>query len=84
MNYQISYEKRALIELRKLDKFLAKRIVKKIVGIIDNPKRYLLQLINIDSYKLRVGDYRIFVDYSENDKKLIIRSIKHRKNAYNK
>ena len=47
-------------------------------------KRYLLSLINIDSYKIRIGDYRIFADYSENDKKLIIRSIKHRRNAYKK
>ena len=43
-----------------------------------------LKIIWDDKSKIRVGDYRLFVDYYEIDNKLIIRSIKHRKNAYKK
>jgi len=56
--------------------------------IIWDPKarqlRYLKNLISIDAKKLRIGDYRLFADYYQKEDKLIIRSIRHRKNAYKK
>ena len=71
--------------LRKLPKETAKRIFKKIdVDVRENIGRYLKPLINIDSFKIRVGDYRLFADYQKEKNMLIIRSIKHRKNAYKK
>jgi len=33
-------------------------------------------------YKIRIGDYRLFVDYYKDKDEMIIRSIRHRKNAY--
>ncbi len=82
MSLTVIWYNEALDFLRKLDEDISERIAKKVDSIILNPKRYLFSLTNIDSYKLRVGNYRVFIDYSENENKLIIRSIKHRKNAY--
>ena len=69
--------------LKKLPKEIAKRIFKKVdLEISINAERYLKNLINFDANKIRIGDYRLFVDYYKKEDKLIIRSIKHRKNAY--
>lgn len=68
--------------LSKLDRKDSERIVKKIDEIKESPLRYIKGLVNKDFGKIRIGDYRLFVDYSRNSETLIIRSIKHRKNAY--
>ena len=71
--------------LRKLQKDVAKRIVIKINEISNkNTERFLLKLKKIKGNKIRVGDYRIFADYDKNKDELIIRSIRHRRNAYKK
>lgn len=77
---KITWDKNALIFLRKLERADAKRIIKKINLLGENTKHHLKPLVNIDAYKLRVGDYRVFVDVDKEE--IIIRSIKHRKNAY--
>ena len=45
-------------------------------------ERYLNTLVNMNLYKIRIGDYRLFVDYYKDKDEPIIRSIRHRKNAY--
>ena len=49
MIFKISFEKRALVELRKLDNFVAKRIIKKIKEL---KKVYDLELDSGHSHKL--------------------------------
>lgn len=71
--------------LRKLPKEIARRIYAKVDTVIaNNVERFLETLANIDVYKIRVGDYRLFVDYNKNKNELIVRAIRHRKNAYKK
>ena len=69
--------------LRKLPKDVAQRIFKKIDNeVITNVQHYLESLVNIKAYKIRIGDYRLFVDYDRSNDHLIIRTIWHRKDAY--
>ncbi|MEK6809018.1 MAG: type II toxin-antitoxin system RelE/ParE family toxin [Nanoarchaeota archaeon] len=69
--------------LRKLPREVAKRIYKKVdTEIRNNVERYLDTLVNRDFYKIRIGDYRLFVDYYKDKDYLVIRTIKHRKDAY--
>lgn len=82
MKLRILFDGKVRDFLRKLDDINRKRILKKLKEIDENPKRYMFTLINKSNFKIRVGNYRLFVDYYEKDNKLIIRSIKHRKNAY--
>lgn len=82
MGLKIIWDDEAKIFLKKSDKHISKRIAHKIDDIILNPERYIFSLINIGISKIRVGDYRIFVNYYKEDNKLIVRSIRHRKNAY--
>ena len=79
----IVWKKPAINFLRKIDKGDSKRIVRKInEEVSKNVKRHLKFLVNKGFYKIRIGDYRLFVDYVKEEEKLIIDSIKHRKNAY--
>ena len=78
----IKWSTSSLDFLDKLEKKDSERIVRKINDIKDTPMRFIKGLINKDFGKIRIGDYRIFVDFIIKENKLIIRSIKHRKNAY--
>ena len=68
--------------LEKLNNEDSERIVRKIDVIKENPLRFIKGLINKDFGKIRIGDYRIFVDFIIREDRLVIRTIKHRKNAY--
>jgi len=52
--------------------------------IKENVKRYLESLADTEGHKIRVGDYRLFVDYYEDKDQLVIRAVRHRKDAYKK
>ena len=78
----VEWAKNSLDFLDKLDKKDSERIVKKINEIKGNPLRFIRGLINKDFGKIKIGDYRLFVDFIIKEDRLIIRSIKHRRNAY--
>lgn len=84
MSLKIIWFENAINFLEKLDEHLAERITKKIDEIKLNPEKYIFSLVNKNYSKIRVGVYRLFVNYSEEKNELVIRSIKHRKNAYKK
>ena len=84
MNLKIIWDSKAVENIKKLDYNISKRIIKKMKEIRLNPERHIFSLVDMEVSKIRVGNYRIFVNYYKKDNKLIIRSIKHRKNAYKK
>jgi mRNA interferase RelE/StbE len=81
MKYLIIYEKRALLELRKLDKLLAKRIIKKLKELENDPfSKDIKRLKGQSSFRLRIGDYRVLFELLEKEIKIL--KIAHRKNIY--
>lgn len=81
----VEWDPKAREFLRKLQKQTANRIYRKVDNEIrHNVNRYLESLVDKDYKKIRVGDYRLFVDYYENQDLLVIRAIRHRKDAYKK
>lgn len=84
MVYSLEYSSEALMQLEKLDKPIAKRILKKLGSTINNPNNFFRQLTGRPEYKLRVGDYRIIADIDDKNKKIFIRTLGHRKNIYDK
>ena len=81
MKYKISFEKRALDELRKLDNFVARIIIKNINKLSENPfSKDIKRLKNQNLFRLRVGDYRILFEIK--DDIITILKIGHRKNIY--
>ena len=65
MSYKIIWDPKVHDFLRKINKEDAKRIIKKVNGIVEDPKHYLETLVEIKSYKLRIGDYRALIDLDE-------------------
>jgi mRNA-degrading endonuclease RelE of RelBE toxin-antitoxin system len=82
---EIKWDQKARDFLRKLPKDISKRIFKKVDNEVrNNVDRYLERLVNIGGYKIRIGDYRLFVDYFKSRDLLIIRAMRHRSKAYKK
>ena len=48
------------------------------------PLHYFEKLTKKNFYKLRVGDYRVIADINENEIKILVLLIGHRKNVYDK
>jgi mRNA interferase RelE/StbE len=79
---KIELVSKALKELKKIDKFQAKKIFNKIKELEHYPDtQNVKKLTNYTpTHRLRVGNYRIL--FSIQDDTIIIGEIKHRKEAY--
>lgn len=80
--YNLVFDKVALKSLQKLPDNTRKRIWNKLQECKENPFRFLVHLSGINSYKLRVGEYRIIVDVNNSIKILYVLKVGHRKNVY--
>lgn len=85
--YTVKYEKQALKQLKKIDRFQAKIItewVKKNLNNCQNPRIHGKGLVENHSgeWRYRVGDYRLLANIEED--KVIIEIIKigHRREIY--
>ncbi len=70
-------------DLTKKDKPLAERLAKAILKLEENP--YLGKPLSYDLSglrSLRVGKYRIIYEINENEKKVILMAVSHRKRSY--
>ena len=81
--YEVKFSDSALKQFQKLEKSLQERIVKVLERIRIRPEVYLIKLVGEDSYRLRVGDYRIILDIKEKELLILVIRIGHRKNVYN-
>ena len=79
----VEWDPKARNFLRKLPKNISQRIFNKVDReVFKDVVRFLETLVNFEGYKIRIGDYRLFVDYNKEKDHLIIRTIRHRGNAY--
>ncbi len=76
----------ALKDLKKLPKFLQRRIIQKLDYYIKSPKplRFadVLKDKSLGEYRYRIGDYRIIFDLVDN--KIIVLAAGHRRDIYRK
>lgn len=49
-----------------------------------NPGRDLSRLSGEDAYKLRVGDYRMIVDWDRKEETVYVLTVGHRRNIYDR
>ncbi|MCH7850830.1 MAG: type II toxin-antitoxin system RelE/ParE family toxin [Nanoarchaeota archaeon] len=80
--YKIIFDKKALMDLNKLENGLKKRIWNKLQECKKNPHRYLKSLEDIKGFKLRIGNYRVIIDIQNENNILVVLKIGHRKNVY--
>jgi len=81
--YDLSIKRSAEKDLNKLPRDVAERILEKIRLLEDDilPPASK-KLINMDGYRLRVGDYRVLYTADEESGIVEITAVLHRKDAY--
>ena len=82
--FKVIFDDKALEFLEKLDKKNRERVFNKIMSTKEDPLHYFEKLTKKNFYKLRVGDYRVIADINENEIKILVLLIGHRKNIYDK
>tara|TARA_Y100000310_G_scaffold280512_1_gene300302 strand:+ start:687 stop:935 length:249 start_codon:yes stop_codon:yes gene_type:complete len=80
--YEITYSRIALKKLSKLEKPLKERILNSLERIRIRPESYIKKLVGNSYYSLRVGDYRIILNLTKNQLKILVLTLGHRKKAY--
>ena len=82
MSYELIWSPKSLQVLGSFPKEISARVIKKANLIVGNPYPFLERMVEYNIYKLRVGDYRAFIDIDETKKELHVLNVKHRKHAY--
>lgn len=82
MTYEIIFTDSAKKEFLKLEKCVQIRISKALERISVRPEAFLEKLSGIESYKFRVGKYRIIIDLEKDKLILLVIKVGLRKNIY--
>lgn len=82
-SYVVEFTASAQKELNKLPKSTSARIAKAIYMLKDDPRKGSVRpMVGTKSWRLRVGDYRIIYDISDNKLIVLIIRIRHRRDVY--
>jgi len=85
MRFQIIWSESAANELKKLDRTLSKRIFNKVSQLSENPYNFdVIKMVGDPYFRLRVGDYRVVFDIQNDQLRILIIKVGHRKNIYRK
>jgi len=79
---EVIYSDRAVEWLEDAEDETRERIVKKLDDVNDFPDHYLISLSESPYYRLRLGDYRVIIDWKKDEDGLFVRDIRHREGAY--
>lgn len=84
MVYEILYTKKALKQLKKLEREQKERVINVLERCKIRPHSYVKKLVGSQYFRIRVGELRVIVDIV--DKKLVIYllEINHRRRIYKK
>ena len=82
MGHDIVLTETLVTSLEQLEKQDAKRILNKLEDIGDFPEHFLDRLKNHPGYKLRVGDFRVLVDWDKTEETLYGIDVFERKKEY--
>ena len=81
--YRVYFKPSAEKELRNLPKNIAESAILKIDTLTENPRsRISKKLKGEDSYRLRIGDYRMVYNIDDKYKVITVFRIGHRKDVY--
>ena len=84
MSYEVAFARSARRELMRLPEQTAVRILSRIDSLISDPRPPgSRKLRGHDAlWRVRVGDYRVVYDVSDNDRRVEIVAVRHRSAAY--
>ncbi len=82
--YEIIFSDKAKSQFNKLEKNVQERIGSVLERIKLRPEHFLEKLVGEPGFKLRVGDYRIFIEIYNDKLVIFVIELGHRKNIYKK
>lgn len=88
MSWQVIVSPRAEKDLEELDNPVSERVKQKLIDIEEkanqgiNPEHYLKWINKYEIHRLRVGDYRVFIDLDNEEKRIEVITVMKRDNAY--
>jgi mRNA interferase RelE/StbE len=83
MRYQIIIKRSAEKELNALPATLRSRIAARLLDLEDNPRPAgIKKLQGEESYRLRIGDYRVLLAIDDRKQQVIVYAIGHRREVY--
>ncbi len=83
MTYQVIVQHPAEKELDALEKSVHKRIATRLLALEEEPRPAgVKKLQGQESYRLRMGDYRILYTIDDKSKKVFIVAVGHRREVY--
>lgn len=86
MTYKVALKPAAEKQFAKLPKDIQKRLFSAFVTLSDNPRPHgsIKLQGNADYYRVRVGDYRIVYTIVDQELKVLVLSLGHRRDIYDK
>jgi len=85
VGYEVEYRKSSLVRLAKLDSGTRARIVAKIAAVGEQPMARnpnVKPLIGVAGHRLRVGDWRVLFELDHDNRRLVVRDVETRGDAY--
>ncbi|MDE0157452.1 MAG: type II toxin-antitoxin system RelE/ParE family toxin [Gammaproteobacteria bacterium] len=85
MTYDVEFTANAESDLGRLDAKITRRVLKKLAWLADN-----LHVVGQEAlaapfkgmFKLRCGDYRIVYECNRQERKIVVRIVRHRSQVY--
>ena len=84
MKYDLTIEKSAQKYLAKITEPFQSKIIDKIYALANDPHYNAIKLTGRDAYRIRVGNYRVIYEINNDELIILVVSIGHRKNVYNR
>ena len=83
MTYQVTLKHSAEKELDALQTAIQERIIKRLLTLEENPRPAgIKKLQGQESYRLRVGDYRVLYIIDDKNKQVVVMAVGHRREVY--
>ena len=83
--YQIEFTETAETDIRRLDKAVAQRVLKRLRWLAENFDFITPEVLRgpwEGVWKFRLGDYRILYTCDKTERKLIVHFVRHRREVY--
>ena len=85
MTYEVKFTRSSLKELKRLPKQTSLRLTKAIYRLSEDPRKGSVRpMVGSESWRLRVGDYRVIYDIEDKVLQILIIRVRHRKDVYRK
>lgn len=82
MKYRVLWSRQSKERLKKIDKKWAAEIIRKVLLCAQDPFLYLKRIKGSDTFRLRVGDFRVIMDVDSLTHTIYILTVGYRKNIY--